>query len=278
MSRDIAEALRAGQTLGLPRLDVQMLLLHALGRPVHERAWLLAHDGDPLPEAAQARYLSLLQRRADRVPMAYLTGEHEFFGLRLQVDARVLDPRPDTELLVEWALECLPDEGRPSVADLGTGSGAIALALAHMRPLAAVCAVDASRDALEVARANARRLQLDVEFLPGSWLAPLQGRRFDLLVSNPPYIAQDDPHLDELRHEPLQALASGADGLDDLRRIVADAPAVLQPGARLLLEHGWDQAAAVRALLLAAGFVAVESRRDLAGIERCSGGQWPTLR
>ena len=274
----VTAALRAGQALGLPRLDAQMLLLFVLGRATHERAWLLAHDNDPLPETAWRHFEALALRRAAHEPMAYLIGEREFFGLRLQVDARVLDPRPDTEILVEWALECLPAQGPAAVADLGTGSGAIALALAHSRPELSVTAVDASAEALAVASLNAQRLNLEICFRQGDWLAPLQGQQFDLLVSNPPYIACDDPHLAQLRHEPLDALASGADGLDDLRRIVAQAPSVLRPGGWLLLEHGWDQSAAVRGLLLERGFSQVQSRLDLAGIERCSGGQWPTLR
>jgi release factor glutamine methyltransferase len=160
------------------------------------------------------------------------------------------------------------------VIDLGTGSGAIALALKHSRPDLEVTAVDASADALAVARANAQQLQLDVHFQQGSWLSQVTGR-FDLIVSNPPYIAAQDRHLDALRHEPLQALASGTDGLDDLRQIIAQARAHLRPGGWLLLEHGWDQAAAVRGLLAEAGLAEVQSRPDLSGIERCSGGRKP---
>ena len=187
----------------------------------------------------------------------------------------MLDPRPDTETLVDWALEILPGDGANlRIVDLGTGSGAIALALQHERPKAEVWAVDASADALAVARANAERLHLPVQFTHGSWLSPLTGR-FDAIVSNPPYIAADDPHLPALSHEPRQALVSGADGLHDIRRIIAAAPEHLAPGAWLLLEHGWDQAAAARALLSDSGWAQVQSRRDLAGVERCSGGQWP---
>jgi len=160
------------------------------------------------------------------------------------------------------------------VLDLGTGSGAIALALAHRRPQARVSAVDASADALAVARANASRLGLTVNWRCGDWWTPVAGERFDLVVSNPPYIAEGDPHLPALAHEPRQALVSGADGLADLRRIVASAPAYLAPGGWLLLEHGWDQAAAVRGLLAAAGLAQTQSRRDLGGVERCSGGRW----
>lgn len=268
----LRQALAAATALGLDRLDAQMLLLHCLGRDLHDRAWLLAHDGDVLPADAATRFLALAQRRATQEPLAYLTGEREFFGLCLQVDARVLDPRADTETLVEWALEVLQNHPTPQLIDLGTGSGAIALALQHARPDAQVRAVDASADALAVAQANAQRLQLSVHFHQGSWLQGSPGP-FDLIVSNPPYIAEGDPHLAALRHEPRQALTAGADGLDDIRTIVRQAPDCLRPGGWLLLEHGHDQARAVRALLQAAGFQDVQSRRDLQGIERCSGGR-----
>lgn len=273
----LAQALAGAQAGGLARTDAQLLLLHALGRPDAGRAWLLAHDTDALDSAAQARFAALCQRRLDGEPVAYLTGVKEFYGLALQVDARVLDPRPDTETLVDWALEVLAPLSTPRVLDLGTGSGAIALALQHQRPSAKVSAVDASAGALAVARANAARLQLPVQFHQGHWLDGVQGL-WDAIVSNPPYIAAADPHLAALRHEPLQALASGADGLDDLRTIAAQAPARLAPGGWLLLEHGWDQAPAVQALLRAAGFANVQDRKDLAGIVRCSGGQWPGVK
>jgi release factor glutamine methyltransferase len=249
-----------------------MLLLHALGRAPHDRAWLVAHDGDAVPDQAARRFDDLCRRRADGEPVAYLTGCKEFFGLTLQVDARVLDPRADTETLVEWALELI--DGPMRVADLGTGSGAIALALQSQRPATQVIAVDASAAALEVARANATRLGLPVTFRQGSWLDG-DATRYDLIVSNPPYVAATDPHLAALRHEPPQALASGPDGLADIREIIRQAPGCLEPGGWLLLEHGHDQAQAVRSLLAARGFAQVASRKDLAGIERCSGGQWP---
>ncbi|WP_198969791.1 peptide chain release factor N(5)-glutamine methyltransferase [Xylophilus sp. ASV27] len=275
----IAQALQAAGALGLERLDAQLLLLHALGRPAHERAWLLAHDTDLLDAATQQRLCGLCSRRAAGEPLAYLVGEKEFFGLPLAVDARVLVPRPDTETLVEWALERLAGQTAPSVLDLGTGSGAIALALRHARPDAQVSAVDASAGALEVARGNAARLGLPLRLLQGDWYAALPaGERYGLIVSNPPYIAADDRHLAALAHEPPSALVAGADGLDELRRIIAQAPGHLALGGWLLLEHGWDQAGAVRTLLQAAGFDAVQSRRDLAGIERCSGGLLPSRR
>ena len=253
-----------------------MLLLHVLGRATHDRAWLIAHDGDALPPGAAARFDALCARRLHGEPVAYLTGTKAFHGLTLQVDARVLDPRDDTETLVDWALDVLPTERPARVLDLGTGSGAIALALAAARTHASVWAVDASADALAVAQANGQRLGLAVNWRHGHWLAPVAGQRFDLIVSNPPYIAEDDPHLAALAHEPRAALASGPDGLRDLRAIIAAARAHLAPGGWLLLEHGHDQAAAVRALLRAAGLGHVQSRRDLAGIERCSGGQMTT--
>jgi release factor glutamine methyltransferase len=251
-----------------------MLLLYGLLRPLHDRAWLLAHDGDTLTTAQETAWQNALQRRLQGEPVAYITGLKEFFGLTLNVDARVLDPRPDTEILVEWALELLP-AGQPSrVLDLGTGSGAVALALQHQRTAAKVTAVDASADALAVAIANAARLNLPVQCVLSDWMDAVPGP-FELIVSNPPYVAEGDPHLAALTHEPLSALTSGTDGLDDIRQIIAQAPSRLAPGGWLLLEHGWDQAAPVQALLGEAGFVQVQSRRDLSGIERCTGAAVP---
>jgi release factor glutamine methyltransferase len=267
----LRQALAQAAALGLARLDAQLLLLHALGRPAADRAWLIAHDDDTLGAAESQRYDALCRRRADGEPLAYLAGEKEFFGLPLAVDARVLVPRPDTETLVEWALDVLRDLACPRVVDLGTGSGAIALAIRSRRPDAQVEAVDRSADALAVATGNAARLGLPVSFRQGNWLEGAGD--YDLVVSNPPYVATADPHLQSLRHEPLSALAAGPDGLDDLRTIIAAAPAHLRPGGWLLLEHGHDQADAVRKLLEAAGFMAVASRDDLAGIARCSGGR-----
>ena len=277
----VQQALQQAQALGLARIDAQMLLLHVLARTGAGRAWLITHDQDAL-DAAQARsYADLCTRRLAGEPVAYLTGRKEFYGLALAVDARVLDPRPDTETLVDWALEHMPTHGSTTcrVVDLGTGSGAIALALQSQRPAASLWAVDASADALAVARANAQRLALPVRFAHGSWLQPLAEQApFDLIVSNPPYIRDTDPHLAALTHEPLSALASGADGLADLRAIIAQSPARLAPGGWLLLEHGWDQAEAVAGLLRDAGFGEVQHRHDLAGIARCTGGRWPGLR
>ena len=273
----LQQALSTALSQGLPRIDAQILLLHVLGRAGHDRAWLITHDTDTLPLATAAQFEALCQRRLAGVPAAYLTGRKAFYGLELQVDERVLDPRPDTETLVDWALEVLARQSAPRVVDLGTGSGAIALALQQQRPDAQVLAVDASTDALIVAQANATRLGLPVQFQHGHWLRGLAGG-FDALVSNPPYIAATDPHLAALTHEPLSALASGADGLDDLRSIIAQAPAHLAPGGWLLLEHGHDQVEAVAALLQQAGLAQVQSRKDLAGIVRCSGGQRPTVK
>lgn len=273
----IRESLALALQQGLERLDAQMLLLLALGRDLNHRAWLLAHDTDPLPMDAATRYTELVRRRLAGEPVAYLAGEKAFFGLHLQVDVRVLVPRPDTETLVQWALDALPPTG-VRLLDLGTGSGAVALAVKSQRPDVAVTATDASTGALTVARDNAERLGLAVDFFNGSWLQAVPGQRFDVIASNPPYIAEDDPHLAALTHEPIGALTAGPDGLDDIRTIVAQAPGALHPGGWLLLEHGHDQAAAVRALLRQQGFEQVGSRTDLAGIERCSGGTWPLQR
>jgi release factor glutamine methyltransferase len=274
----VAQAAAWAQTLGLPRLDAQVLLLHALGRAPHDRAWLLAHGDTPLDTNTHATFADHTQRRLNAEPVAYITGQKEFFGLNLQVDPRVLDPRADTETLVEWALSCLADVPTPQVVDLGTGSGAIALALKHTRADATVLAVDASDDALDVARSNAAQLGLAIGFHHGSWLTPLASLTFDAIVANPPYVAFDDAHLAALKHEPLSALTSGHDGLDDIRSIVRQSSHHLKAGGWLLLEHGYDQAHAVQTLLSNQGFVNVQSRHDLAGILRCTGGQWPTVK
>ena len=269
--------LAAAAALGVERLDAQLLLLHVLGRRGSERAWLLAHDTDVLAGPVWAAFARLCARRVAGEPVAYVVGEKEFHGLGLQVDPRVLVPRPDTETLVDWALQRLDGRTAPSVLDLGTGSGAIALAIQHARPDAKVTAVDASADALAVASANAARLGLPVRFMESNWLAGADAG-YDLIVSNPPYIASGDSHLPALRHEPIQALVSGADGLDDIRRIVQAAPNHLVDDGWLMLEHGYDQAEAVRRLLAQRGFAEVQSRDDLAGIARCSGGIWRTVK
>ncbi|MEW6703822.1 MAG: peptide chain release factor N(5)-glutamine methyltransferase [Pseudomonadota bacterium] len=274
----VAEALAAARALGVARLDAQLLLARLLARP---RAWLLAHDDAPLAAEQAAAYRQLLQRRAAGEPLAYLVGEREFHGLSLQVTPAVLVPRPDTETLVDWAMELLAPGGplaavpAPQVLDLGTGSGAIALALKHRCPRAVVQALDASEAALAVARDNARRLQLDVSFVHSDWWGSVPPHSLDLAVSNPPYIAESDPHLAELTHEPLAALTPGGDGLGALERLIAGAPAHLRAPGWLLLEHGHDQGAAVRKRLVAQGFTNVSTRLDIEGRERCSGGCWP---
>lgn len=251
-----------------------MLLLHALGRPVHDRTWLLLHSDAMVPDLAQGWLEQAVLRRLAGEPVAYIIGHKEFYGLDLRVDARVLVPRPDTETLVDWALEILTPQSHASVVDLGTGSGAIALALKHSRPSLQVQAVDYSLGALAVAQGNAQRLNLEVSFHQGSWLAGIPGP-LDVIVSNPPYIRDDDEHLPALRHEPRQALTAGVDGLDDIRTIVAQARERLRSGGWLLLEHGYDQSPAVCALMEMAGFTQVQNHNDLAGIARCSGGMWP---
>ena len=269
----VAALMGEARALGVARLDAQLLLAGQLGR---SRAWLLAHDDERVDPDVAARVCGLLRARAEGVPLAYLTGTREFRGLQLAVGPAVLVPRPETEGLVDWALEQLPPPvpGRtPAVLDLGTGSGALALALKHARTDLDVTATDASATALAVAEANGRALGLPVRWRHGDWWSAVDGQRFDLVVANPPYIAAGDPHLDALRHEPLAALTPGGDGLDALRIIVGGAPVHLRPGAALLLEHGHDQGAAVRALLTRAGFEGVATRRDLAGHERLSGGR-----
>ena len=270
----LAELLQQAQAQGLTRLDAQRLLLHSLGRDSGERAWLLSHDSDAAAADTQTRFTSLCARALAHEPMGYLLGQQAFFGLDLAVDARVLVPRPDTETLVEWALAVWPEREAPKVLDLGTGSGAIALALAQQHPEAEVHASDQSKEALAVAQANGQRLGLAVHWHQGSWWQAVPNLRFDLVASNPPYIADDDAHLRNLRHEPLAALTSGPDGLDDIRHIIAAAPAHLNAGAHLLFEHGFDQADAVAELLGGAGFSAIAHRQDLAGHVRCTGGLW----
>ena len=266
----LEQALLSARQAGVDRLDAQLMLCELLEQ---SRTWLLAHDRDLIAPDTLARFQSWVTRRAQGEPLAYLLGDKEFFGLSLQVNPHVLIPRPDTEILVEWALEHLAAQPEQNVLDLGTGSGAIALALQHRCPQAHVTAVDASAGALQTAQHNAQKLNLPVRFLLGSWLQPVQGESFDLIVSNPPYIAEHDPHLQALTHEPITALTAGPDGLDDLRHIVLAARDHLRPGGWLLLEHGYDQAEAVAALLAQAGYTRIETRRDLGGNTRCTGGQ-----
>ena len=268
----ISHTLAAAQALGLDRLDAQLLLLHALGKDDTERAWLLTHDAEELATGVADAFEQSCVRRATGEPLAYIVGYKEFFGLRLHVDARVLVPRPDTETLVEWALEVVHGMAKPAILDLGTGSGAVAIAIAHELK-APVTATDFSLEALAVASENARQLGTDVQFIHSHWLDQISGH-YHLMASNPPYIASTDPHLAALTHEPLSALASGSDGLSDIRQIVQQAPAHLHPGGWLLIEHGYDQASWVSALLSQRGFKQVQSRLDLAGIARCTGGQW----
>lgn len=271
-SVSVGELLRGG----VPQIDAvdrEYLLAHVLGC---SRGWLYAHPEAPVSTEAAARYHALLMRRAAGEPVAYLTGRQGFWSLDLEVSPAVLIPRADTEVLVEQALLRLPVTATATVADLGTGSGAVALAIAKERPHTQVVATDLSAAALRIAQSNARRLGLgNVRFCQGDWLAPLAGERFDLIVSNPPYIAGDDPHLaqGDLRFEPMLALASGPDGLAALRAIVTHAPAHLRPGGWLLLEHGWQQGEAVRALLHAAGFRDVASVCDLEQRERVTFGR-----
>jgi release factor glutamine methyltransferase len=253
-----------------PRLDAEVLLCELLSC---NRAGLVVRADESLSAETALRYAGLLERRRLGEPIAYLTGRREFWSLELDVSPAVLIPRPDTELLVEWALQRLKPLAAPVVADLGTGSGAIALAIAHERPDARVVATDQSADALLQARHNARLLGLErVEFRSGDWLAPLAGERFDLIASNPPYVAEGDPHLAALRYEPRRALTAGPDGLADLRRIAEGARACLKPAGALLMEHGAEQGSAVRELLQQLGYSGVETRRDLNGLERATLG------
>ncbi|MBK6335501.1 MAG: peptide chain release factor N(5)-glutamine methyltransferase [Betaproteobacteria bacterium] len=257
---------------GLAAIDAQVLLAHALGVP---RTWLVAHADEALAPDAAAAFAALADRRRGGEPVAYLTGTREFFGLTLAVTPAVLIPRPETETLVEFALARLPVDAAARVLDLGTGSGAIALAIAHARPRAQVLGADCSAEALAVARANARRLGLrNVEFVASDWFDGIAAGRFDVVVGNPPYVAAADAHLGQgdLRFEPRSALTPGGDGLGALRCIVTAAPRHLAAGATLAVEHGHDQAGAVAAMFVAAGYTDVAAVRDLAGIVRVTAG------
>lgn len=270
MNRTIAQALAAA---ALEAVDARALMRHALGV---DTAFLIAHATDALTAAHSDAFAALVARRRAGEPVAYITGTREFYGLEFNVTPAVLIPRPETELLVEWALECATPDAHARVLDLGTGSGCLAISIAHARPRARVTAVDCSAPALAVAQANARRHNTaNAKFLASDWFSALAGQRFDCIVANPPYIADGDAHLarGDLRFEPAGALAAGGDGLDAIRRIVAAAPHYLQARGWLAIEHGYDQAARCRQLLQAAGFTQVFSRTDLAGIERISGGR-----
>ena len=264
--------LAAARAAGVERQDARWLLGAVLGQPA---AWLIAHGGETVAPDGARRGLDGIARLAAGEPLAHVLGEQPFRGLVLEVSPAVLVPRADTGTLVDWALERMPAGHPVAVVDLGTGSGAVALALARERPAARITAVDASEAALAVARRNGARLDLSVCWRMSDWFSSLAGERFDLVVGNPPYIAEGDPHLAALRHEPALALTAGPDGLDAVRRIAAAAPGHLVPGGWLLLEHGFEQAEAVRALLAAAGLEEVQSRHDLAGRPRCSGGRAP---
>ena len=254
----------------VPLSEARLLLRHVLGVT---HAALEAHPEREVSPRETADFHTLAMRRAAGEPIAYLTGHREFYGLEFHVTPAVLIPREETELLVEIAVE------KPArrILDLGTGSGCLAIAVARELPRAQVTAVDVSAAALDVARENAARHGATVRFVQGDWFAPLGGERFDLILANPPYVAEADPHLaqGDVRFEPRSALAAGPDGLEDIRRIVAGAAAHLVAGGRLVFEHGYDQAQAVAALLAQAGFVAIEQRRDLAGIPRVTGGARP---
>ena len=268
----VADALRAAANR-IDRIDAELLLLHVVER---ERIWLFTHDSEVLDDANAAAFEVLIARREAGEPVAYLVGTRGFWTLDLTVTPDTLIPRPETERLVELALERIPLNTAARIVDLGTGSGAIALAIARERPHSRVIATDASEAALVVARLNAERNSIvNIAFRAGSWFAPVAGERFDLVVSNPPYIESDDPHLKEgdLRFEPATALAAGHDGLDDLRVIATEAASHLTQRGWLLVEHGWNQGDAVRDLFTAAGLTEVHTATDLEGRDRITLGR-----
>ncbi len=249
-----------------PRLDAELLLARALDVP---RSYLFAHPEDELDSAAVGRFLTTIDRRVIGTPLAYITGEKEFWSMNLMVTRDTLVPRPETEILVEQALLRIPQGQAMTVLDLGTGSGAIALAIAKERPTCDVTATDCSVAALTIAKENARQHDLpNIEFLLGDWLEPVTGQLFDVIAVNPPYVPSGDPDLERLKHEPLLALASGADGLDAIRKIAVDARSVMNPGGSLLIEHGDEQHAAVAEILAEAGWSSIGVTKDLAGILR----------
>ncbi len=272
---NLGDALSLARGRVAPR-EAKLLLREAAGASA---AALAAFPERVLEAALAEKYLAWLARREAGEPIAYIVGWREFYGRRFAVSSAVLIPRPETELLVEAVLQRMSTTA-PRILDLGTGSGAIAVSLACEAPGASVWALDASAAALAVARQNAAALGANVRFFASDWFAALAGERFDFIAANPPYIAEHDPHLaqGDLRSEPLAALACGADGLTAIRRIIAAAPQHLAPGACLLVEHGYDQAEAVRALFAQTGFAQIDSLRDLAGIARVTLGYWPASR
>lgn len=270
---DVRSALAEATRRLADRVDAEVLLAYALSKP---RSWLISHADDQLSQEHALAYEVVIEQREAGEPIAYITGRRGFWSLDLEVTPDTLIPRPETELLVELALARVPTGVPCKVLDLGTGSGAIALAIARERPNAAVVATDANIETLAVAQRNAQRHHIgNVSFVHGDWFTPLGDRRFDVIVSNPPYVENADPHLEQgdLRFEPRRALASGSDGLDDIRRIVRDAGLHLSPGGWLLFEHGWNQGDTVRALLDAAGFAELSTVRDLEQRDRVSFGR-----
>ena len=263
---------------GLDRLDAQLLMLWAHEKPFNQRAWLLAHDQDMIQEETYAKWLQLVNRRLNQEPFAYIVGQQDFYGLQLQVNPAVLIPRPDTETLVDWALELAPLFSHnldQHLLDLGTGSGAIVLAFKSQQKNWSCTAVDASEAALQVAEQNSHHLNLPVEFILSDWCSNIsKTRQFSLIVSNPPYIVPNDSHLAQLQFEPISALVAENQGLADIAQIVNQATLHLRNGAYLLLEHGYDQAEQVQQLLIQQGFNQVQSRQDLGGNWRCTGGCW----
>lgn len=265
---------KLGEPLSEASFEVNLLCQQVLNV---NRAWLISHESDALEANQQAAFEALVQRRLNGEPIAYILGSREFYGLPIKTTPATLIPRQDTEVLVEAALAKIPQNSYFNVLDLGTGTGAVALAIASQRLQAKVIALDASPQALKVAIENAQSLNLcNVRLIESNWFSALVSEKFDVIVSNPPYIAQDDEHLKQgdLRFEPLLALASGVDGLDDIRRIIQDAPDYLNPNGWLMLEHGYDQADAASALLTARGFSQIDHAKDIAGIRRVTFGRW----
>jgi release factor glutamine methyltransferase len=275
----LSQLLNEAASLGMARIDAQMLLLHACQRESHDRAWLMAHGDDWVSTAQLDAWQAASKRRMQGEPIAYIVGFKEFYGLRLMVNPSVLDPRDDTETLVDWALELIAHDQPLQALDLGTGSGAVALALRSKRPLLHVCATDASNSALAVAQMNSHALALPIRFIQADasqpdWFSCVCPEIFDIIVSNPPYIAEGDAHLAALKHEPEMALISGSSGLDAIRAIIKCAPQHLRSGGWLVLEHGYDQAAAVRDLFAVHSFDNIATRQDLGGVDRCTGAQF----